>query len=412
CCANNAAVANPCDSNTILKVKADRQCAEWLACTESEKTTDSKGNIIEMCKKRVACNKTGDGVECASDGLVPETKRNQTFDDPIAIDAPATHAGVVADANLRSGYFKAGAHWARVCDGNKSLSCQVDSDCGANGPCIDRPKMVCSLNPSKVCASNSNCLVGEGICGPYIEGYYPHGQMAQVGSLGVNPVIFEDDFETYQSGVVLPQCSVNATQAGTCVGDDPSTPADEDTCKPTTTKPANEGICLNYWSGLGLGRCSTTTTQSCRNNTECPQGPPAETCNNISIAKATNKEFKFGGQSLLVLEGNVAGNEIVSKDLLVSAGNYVLTAWINTKDLNPQTPSNNDPNLLRIEVSGAGAASIEQKELQDWTKYISDPFVVAAGNLKISIYMVAKGNVIKAGSKAYIDMISLAPVLE
>jgi len=296
---------------------------------ESEQPTDSKGNIVDMCKKRQACNKIGDGVECDPGGLVPEIKQNQTFDNPVAIDVvPLTgHKGVVADANLRSGFFRAGLHWAKMCSGNNALSCQVDADCAAQGAgtCIDRADD--------------------------IEGYYPYAPMTQTG---IAPIVFEDDFETYQSNAVLPQCSADASAC-----------------------PCATGICLDYWQS----------------------GSP----------KATNKEFKFGGQSLLVLEGNIAGNAIISKSISVNNGSqYVFTVWLNTKDLQGTNPAGSLPNILKAEVGGI---TVSQEQGNDWTKYIV-PFTAPAASVNISIYMEAgTGNTIKP-SKAYVDMISLAPVLE
>src|SRR3972149_8970094 len=108
--------------------------------------------------------------------------------------------------------------------------------------------------------------------------------MTQVGSLSPatpGPIIFEDDFETYQSNAALPQCSSDPIA---CPSD---TAAPGDGCAEN-----NKGICLDYWQ--------------------------------IGSAKATNKEFKFGGQSLLVTESANAGasNAIVSKNIAVSAGTY------------------------------------------------------------------------------------------
>jgi len=213
--------------------------------------------------------------------------------------------------------------------------------------------------------------------------------MTQVGSLSPvspGPIIFEDDFETYQSGVLLPQCSTDPTNtvvpAGTCVGDDPLTPVDEDNCKP-----ANKGICLNYW----------------------PTGS----------AKATNKEFKFGGQSLLVNDPANTGlvNAITSKPIPVNGGSqYVFTAWLNTKDL--QGTGTGALNRLVAQVVDSASnilATATQEESNGWTKYIipTNPNP-ATNSVSIRVYMenMAVSNPIKASSKSYVDMLSLAPVLE
>lgn len=366
---NGTPLTDYCDANAILKVRADRQCAEWLACRESERTTDSKGNAIEMCKTRQACRIAGDGVECdaAAGGWIVESTQNQTFDNPVLVDA---HDGDIAAANLRSGLFKAGAHWSKMCSGNTALNCLVDQNC------IDQ---------------------GAGLCvarADVIEGYYPYAQMPQTG---IAPIAFEDDFETYQSNVALPQCSANSVA---CPAD---TVAPGDGCEE-----AKQGICLNYWQ--------------------------------LGSPKATNKEFKFGGQSLLVAEPTNVGaaSAIVSKPIPVTPGEtYALTVWINTKDLQGANSALNPDRLVVDVVDEAGinsttigATYARQDELKPWTKYIV-PFAAPAANIRIRVYLANicsndstmmclidancgvgnTCNLIKAGSKAYVDMISLAPVL-
>ena len=372
-CNNNAVITNPCDANTILKAKGDRQCAEWLACTLSEKTKDSKGNTVELCKERKVCYKVGpNGEECDRAGYVTAGtnagQENQTFNDPVRVTALPPLEGSVQEINLRSGFFKAGIQWTKQCSGAPAgRSCQVNSDCGGGQTCDDR-------------------------VGAVEEGYFPYssfegaplgGGMQQIGSLYDIPttpqietiIAFEDDFETYQSGKPLPQCSVDASAC-------PSLPA--------TCESLNKGSCLDYWS---------TTA-------------PVE-------VKATNKEYKFGGQSLLVTRDNDATNRIVSKNIDVqNGGPYVLSVWLNTKDVTPGTPGvGYVPDKLIVEVIGGGTslATVIQDEGKEWTHYIV-PLTTpapppAVSTINVRIYLEAGSDIITAGSKGYVDMVSLAPVL-
>ena len=195
--------------------------------------------------------------------------------------------------------------------------------------------------------------------------------MTQVGSLSPatpGPIIFEDDFETYQSNVALPQCS-----------------ADASVC------PCATGICLDYWQ--------------------------------TGSARVTNKEFKFGGQSLLVqtagqLGLNIVSAPIVSKPIdVISGQQYVLTVWLNSKDATAATgvagPLSNTFKTQIIEANNPANIfrTIIQEAPNQWVKYIT-PFTPNVGQIQIRFFLEGGNPEIAAGSKAYVDMLSLAPVLE
>lgn len=46
CSSNNS---SGCDSNRIIKVRADRECGEWLSCSSWAYYTDQKGNVVPSC---------------------------------------------------------------------------------------------------------------------------------------------------------------------------------------------------------------------------------------------------------------------------------------------------------------------------------------------------------------------------
>lgn len=54
------------DTNVLLKVNRDRECAEWLACRSKVPVTDERGGKIQLCSQYKACNATIPGQECTN----------------------------------------------------------------------------------------------------------------------------------------------------------------------------------------------------------------------------------------------------------------------------------------------------------------------------------------------------------
>lgn len=95
--------ANPqtCDSNTLLKVRPDRECATWLACQSSLEIEDEQtGRPEQACFDIGLCTQLGANGQCAA--FQEESAENQAYTLP---------ADVGQFQNL-SGYSKVGASWA------------------------------------------------------------------------------------------------------------------------------------------------------------------------------------------------------------------------------------------------------------------------------------------------------------
>ena len=107
--ASNCPVNASCDANTLIKIKQDRTCKTWLACTSYEKIGDRT-----VCTQQTACDK-GSSTACEN-----------TISDPVAKPQIAR--------TLFGG----------VCSNNKSLACT-------------------QANQSTVCGTGNTCLYEGGI---------------------------------------------------------------------------------------------------------------------------------------------------------------------------------------------------------------------------------------------------------
>ena len=90
------------DSNLILKVDQDRQCAEWLSC-QNEKRVRENGEIRSICTDYVLCSEENAAGVCT---------------EPLDVSEP--------------GY----------CSNDPNVVCSSDSDCGDRGSCIQIPEKV------------------------------------------------------------------------------------------------------------------------------------------------------------------------------------------------------------------------------------------------------------------------------
>jgi hypothetical protein len=136
------------DSNTVLKVKRDRVCDEWLYCKTSyevdDKTDlDGDGKTKEdVCFEIGLCDELGSNGSCIN--TVDPGPTNVTGDSP---------AYPLDEFQNLSGYVSAGLHYG--CRDDHSISCTVASevtDCAGYGDECD-----------------------------IIEGYYPYSEMYEVG---------------------------------------------------------------------------------------------------------------------------------------------------------------------------------------------------------------------------------------
>lgn len=154
--------ANPadCDSNTIVKVRKDRECAKWLDCKMSETKTTDAGQVDTLCLERQICGSMDpDTGHCTS--KVPFEFVNQTYSTPSFVDRVQNF----------SGYVLAGLEWGERCINDPLQICTADTDCPDD--------------------ASGNIMVGS--CAIQLEhGYLPYAAMQEVGSVSIGGEIVEN----------------------------------------------------------------------------------------------------------------------------------------------------------------------------------------------------------------------------
>lgn len=199
-------IADACDTNTVLKVKRDRVCSEWLACSDAEVVTDDDGNESVQCFKLDRCDELDEDGNClfSNDLVKPERDKITSLTDLHYTSAPGDAESLLEARNL-TGYSKAGMTWlnTQVCSGGSTYAgelCNADADCWVDS----------STNDGSVCSD-----VVE------VEGYIPYGWMYEVGSDGSetgDDLIEHNTFENlYCVGIdadPAQSCMDNAESAG------------------------------------------------------------------------------------------------------------------------------------------------------------------------------------------------------
>ncbi len=162
-------IADACDTNTVLKVKRDRVCSEWLACADATIVTDGDGNESIQCFEIDRCDELDENGNClfSNDVGKPEREKITSLTDLHYTTAPGD-AELLLEARNLTGYSKAGMSWlsTQVCSSGSTHAgelCNSDADCWANT----------STNDGSTCSD-----VVE------VEGYIPYGWMYEVGSDG------------------------------------------------------------------------------------------------------------------------------------------------------------------------------------------------------------------------------------
>ena len=116
--------ALPFDSNALIKVTPDRQCAAWLSC-RTARTITTGGVTKKVCLDVQGCEAVDDNGNCTSQVLTDVRDKDLTF----------KTANVDLIQN-RSGYSRVGFDWGRRCADNRDTLCTSDADCGgAVGSC-------------------------------------------------------------------------------------------------------------------------------------------------------------------------------------------------------------------------------------------------------------------------------------
>lgn len=130
-----------CDSNTIIKVRPDRECAKWLECEsslqlEKEGSGENIGDDVDddkdvetLCLSRYICDEMDDrSLRCTHSAEIENV--DQTFSSPAFVE------------NIRflSGMVLTGLDWDRRCNDDPNITCDNDNQCGTGG--CDDPQVV------------------------------------------------------------------------------------------------------------------------------------------------------------------------------------------------------------------------------------------------------------------------------
>lgn len=208
-------IVDACDTNTVLKVKKDRVCSEWLACETASLVEDSSGNVSSQCFSINQCNRLDEDGSCAGWIANPGyDKLTDSIDEHVSSSENDTFT--LQEIRNRTGYSKVGVTWGDIltCNGGPKagFSCTADEDCvNSSITCEDTDgdgDTECSNNTLTSCSDVAECY-GEndyGTCSiPFsTEGYYPYGWMTEVGQYGAQTgedLIELRDFESlYCSG--------------------------------------------------------------------------------------------------------------------------------------------------------------------------------------------------------------------
>jgi len=145
-------IPNTADTNVVIKVKNDRECAKWFSCETSMEDTGSTCLAIRACLKRN--ESTGECVEWER-----KLSSNQMgYDSDTSIVSQPNDPSGVQSIQYVSGLAQVGAQWQARC---------------LNSMCIGG-----SLHNSASCTQDSDCAAA------ITYGYYPYNWMPERGTAG------------------------------------------------------------------------------------------------------------------------------------------------------------------------------------------------------------------------------------
>lgn len=235
-------VVDACDTNTVLKVKRDRVCSEWLACSDAQLVTDEDGNESSQCFALDRCFGLDEDGQC-KDWVrpTPELSEISSLTDYHYTTAPGDAESILEARNF-TGYVKVGMTWlgTQVCNGSSPYAgetCTSDSDCyGERYECDTSTSPYTCVNNGEECTTEELAEVYDGaldylLCDPIeddaycttpieVEGYIPYGWMYEVGEDGaesgddlIEHSTFENLYCVGEDADLEQQCISNATTA-------------------------------------------------------------------------------------------------------------------------------------------------------------------------------------------------------
>ncbi len=171
---------NTADTNTVIRVRSDRQCSEWLGCSQARITTDDNGTEFVTCFDVNLCTDRNPDTGVCNEWAI---KKNSTLlqdEDQVRVNLLPGGSSELSLIQNMTGYARVGAIWAGVCVANPSGG---DSSCVGGAAAGD------------TCSQNLDCSVSDY---QVVDGYYPFNWMPQrgLGTAGSTTEIVPDsDFE-------------------------------------------------------------------------------------------------------------------------------------------------------------------------------------------------------------------------
>lgn len=395
-------ILDACDTNTILHVKRDRACSEWLACRTAY-VVDTSGEQAQECFSIQGCTQLDQNNNCAewADTRQPEDLSGTS---DVHFSSAIGDTDSLSAARDLTGYVKAGLVWQeeRLCnalsgEGFQGQYCREDKDCYSEATAAEDIQSACGAPFS-------------------VEGYYPYGWMYEAANYGPSHQDFIKDgmFEKlYCRGTdanLTRSCLHNATNSNPLTSQcyessftdfikdenkaDPKVFYDDDSSTPNNPSNASEATayCPNTpdfindwpftgWSSLGGGKVFISQYDANHNCTDATGCPDVDVNNVLQFEPKldTNTTTGTGGTPVRVGQAFSAGVQYNLESTIVGDADYALSfdgryPGDYTKAENSSDPSalsvclhydnilnNNDEpvtDLMDCFVNGYGAADI------------------------------------------------------
>lgn len=166
---------NTADTNVVIKVRNDRQCSEWLSCSNTSVEYDSNGNIASStCAEVQLCTQRNEDTGVCTEWVAKPAAETLGYSDDQTITSSPQDTGELASIRDLSGYSNIGVEW-------ETLGCEA-------GFCLGGEKH------GQQCSTDPDC----GTTAAIMLGYYPADWMPERGLAGgatLTDLIADGDFE-------------------------------------------------------------------------------------------------------------------------------------------------------------------------------------------------------------------------
>lgn len=159
------------DTNNVILVDQDRECSEWLGCTEQEDIYNDSGELESVvCSDVGLCTQRNEETGVCTEWSDDKSTADLQDRDALSTDLSIGTALALGDLQNMSGHSKIGATW--------------DTGACSSGECT-------AGDIGAACSNDSDC-------DPQVSGFYPYNWMPYLGlggSLSTTPIINNGDFE-------------------------------------------------------------------------------------------------------------------------------------------------------------------------------------------------------------------------